>query len=31
VFSKLGISSRGELIHIGLAGDLEEPGSPLRP
>ncbi|MFL6249806.1 MAG: LuxR C-terminal-related transcriptional regulator [Actinomycetes bacterium] len=31
VFSKLGISSRGELIHIGLAGDLEEPDSPLRP
>jgi DNA-binding CsgD family transcriptional regulator/tetratricopeptide (TPR) repeat protein len=31
VFSKLGISSRGELIHIGLAGDLDRPGQPLRP
>ena len=31
VFSKLAISSRGELIHIGLAGDLDRPGQPLRP
>jgi DNA-binding CsgD family transcriptional regulator len=31
VFSKLGISSRGELIHLGLAGDLDGPGLPPRP
>jgi len=31
VFSKLGISSRGELIHLVLAGDLDGPGLPPRP
>jgi DNA-binding CsgD family transcriptional regulator len=31
VFSKLGISSRGELIHLGLAGDLDGLGLLPRP